>query len=175
MHERQGLMAGVWTSVAVAMLVGVSAVAQAVAQTGPARTGPALVESRVDWAEFLGRHDMVWEQLPLQWNEGAWLGNGQLGLMVYATTRDNRVDFHLGRVDVTDHRGAPDKKTSRGVAGRGVMYDFCRLDIGRMALRPSGKIVDGGIRVDLWNAEMRGTIKTDRGEIKFREIGRAHV
>ena len=75
--------------------------------TLPAAPGAAetpLVKTEVDWPAFLGRHDLVWEQLPLQWNEGAFVGNGQLGLMVYATTADNRVDFHLGRQDVTDSR-----------------------------------------------------------------------
>ena len=77
----------------------------------PAQT-PRLA---VDWPTFLGRHDLVWEQLPRQWNEGAFVGNGQLGMMVYATLKDNRIDFHLGRQDVTDHRKAPDRKTSMGV------------------------------------------------------------
>jgi hypothetical protein len=113
---------------------------------------------------------MVWEQLPGQWNEGAFVGNGQVGLMIYATLKDNRVDFHVGRHDVTDHRMAPDRKTSRGVPGATVMYDFPRLDIGRMALRPAGKIKDGGMKLSLWNAEVTGTIVTDLGELRVRAL-----
>ena len=93
----------------------------------------AAPKVEVDWASFLGRHDLVWEQLPRQWNEGTFVGNGQLGMMVYATLDDNRIDFHLGRLDVTDHRKAPDRKTSMGVRGANVMWDFPRLDLGRMA------------------------------------------
>lgn len=122
----------------------------------------------VDWPAFLGRHDLVWEQLPRQWNEGAFVGNGQLGMMAYATLKDNRIDFHLGRQDVTDHRKAPDRKTSMGVKDATVMWDFPRLDIGRMALRPAGKIKDGTLRQHLWNAEITGTITTDLGELKLR-------
>lgn len=122
----------------------------------------------VDWPAFLGRHDPVWEQLPRQWNEGAFTGNGQLGMMVYATLKDNRIDFHIGRQDVTDHRKAPDRKTSMGVYGATVMWDFPRLDIGRMALRPAGTIKDGTLRMDLWNAETTGTITTDLGELRIR-------
>ena len=132
---------------------------------GHAAVGPDV---KVDWPAFLGRHDLVWEQLPRQWNEGAFVGNGQLGLMAYATLKDNRVDFHLGRQDVTDHRKAPEKKTSMGVAGATVMWDFPRLDIGRMVLLPAGKITDGTLRQDLWNAEITGTITTDLGELKIR-------
>jgi alpha-L-fucosidase 2 len=131
---------------------------------------PAAVRLNVDWQAFLGQQDMVWEQLPRQWNEGAFLGNGQLGLMVYGTLASNRIDFHLGRVDVTDHRGAPDRKTSRAVPGATVMWDFPRLDIGRIALHPAGKIKDGNLRLDLWNAEVTGCIGTDLGEIRLRVV-----
>jgi alpha-L-fucosidase 2 len=126
------------------------------------------VRDEVDWPAFLARHDLVWEQLPRQWNEGAFVGNGQLGVMLYASLTDNRLDFHLGRVDVTDHRKAPDRRTSMGVPGAGVMFDFPRLDVGRMALRPAGKILDGTLRQDLWNAEITGVIKTDLGELRLR-------
>jgi hypothetical protein len=126
------------------------------------------VENKINWSGFLSQHDMIWEELPLQWNEGAFVGNGQLGMMIYATLNENRVDFHIGRQDVTDHRKAPDGKTSMGVEGATVMYDFPRLDIGRMALYPKGKILSGSLRLDLWNAELNGEIVTDLGKIRFR-------
>lgn len=129
-----------------------------------------LVKEEIDWPAFLARHDLLWEQLPLQWNEGAFTGNGNLGFVTYVTLKDNRVDFHLGRADVTDHRLAPDRRTSLGVPGASVMWDFPRLDIGRMVLRPAGKIQDGTMRMDLWNAEITGTIQTDLGELRFRAL-----
>jgi alpha-L-fucosidase 2 len=131
-------------------------------------TAKTQVISKVDWPAFMAQHDLVWEVLPLQWNEGAFVGNGQVGMMVYATLKDNRIDFHIGRQDVTDHRKAPDKRSSMGTPGANVMYDFPRLDIGRMAFRPAGKILSGTIRQDLWNAEIRGEIVTDLGKISFR-------
>ncbi len=131
-------------------------------------TAQAQIATTIDWPKFLAQHDMIWEELPLQWNEGVFTGNGQVGMMIYATMKDNRIDFHLGRQDVTDHRKAPDRKTSMGIPGASVMYDFPRLDIGRMALRPAGKILSGTIRQDLWNAEIRGKIVTGLGEITFR-------
>ena len=128
------------------------------------------VDIAVNWPAFMARQDLVWEQLPRQWNEGAFIGNGQLGIMLYATLKDNRLDFHLGRADVTDHRKAPDRKSSMGMPGAKVFFDFCRLDIGRMALRPAGKILDGSARLDLWNAEITATVKTDLGELKIRAL-----
>ena len=126
------------------------------------------VDRHIDWAGYMSRHDMVWEELPLQWNEGAFVGNGQVGMMVYATLKDNRIDFHLGRQDVTDHRKAPTKKSSLGVEGANVMYDFPRLDIGRLALYPKGKIISGTLHLDLWNAELRGEVVTTLGKITFK-------
>jgi hypothetical protein len=128
------------------------------------------VSTKIDWPNFMSQHDLIWEELPLQWNEGAFTGNGQVGMMIYATLKDNRIDFHLGRQDVTDHRKAPDRKTSMGVKGASVMWDFPRLDVGRMALRPAGKIISGTMRQNLWNAEITGKIITDLGELSFRAI-----
>ena len=126
------------------------------------------VKAKIDWPVFMARHDLIWEEFPLQWNEGAFAGNGQIGMMIYVTLKDNRVDFHLGRQDVTDHRKAPDRKSSMGAEGATVMFDYPRLDIGRMLLRPAGKIISGTMRQNLWNAEISGTIITDLGEISFR-------
>lgn len=129
---------------------------------------PQGVTADVDWPSFLGRHDLVWEQLPRQWNEGAFTGNGQLGTMFYATPAGDGLVFQLGRADVTDHRKAPDRKTSMGTPGAGVKYDHCRLDVGRLILRPAGKILEGSVRQDLWNAEVRAEVKTDRGTLHLR-------
>jgi alpha-L-fucosidase 2 len=123
---------------------------------------------KIDWPSFLKQHDLVFESLPQQWNEGAFVGNGQVGMMLYVKPQKNQIVFHLGRQDVTDHRKAPDKKTSRGVTDANVMYDFPRLDIGLMVLQPVGKIVSGELRQDLWNAEIRGTILTNLGKIVIR-------
>lgn len=146
------------------------ATSSASASSAQASASCATPKIEVDWPAFLGRHGLVWEQLPNHWNEGPFLGNGQLGLVAYAIRDKNRFDFHLGRNDVTDHRGAPDKKTSRGVPGMTVMHDFPRLDLGRIALFPSGKIQDGDFRLDLWNAEITGRIITDLGELRLRVV-----
>ncbi len=150
--------------------IALGSILRAETTTAPASVSGLLIRDDVDWPAFLARQDLVWEQLPRQWNEGAFVGNGQLGVMLYASLADNRVDFHLGRADVTDHRKAPARKTSMGVPGASVMFDFPRLDLGRMALRPAGKILDGTLRQDLWNAEITGIIKTDLGELRLRLV-----
>jgi alpha-L-fucosidase 2 len=155
-----------------ALMVPSAALAAAVrpSQAESSQADPAALRLDIDWPSFLARHDLVWHVLPHQWNEGAFLGNGQLGLVAHARPADNRFDFHLGRVDVTDHRKAPDRKTSRGVDGAGVMYDFPRLHIGRMVLHPAGKITGGSLRQHLWNAEITGVIETDLGRLELRVV-----
>jgi hypothetical protein len=125
------------------------------------------VKVKIDWPGFMAQHDLIWEDLPLQWNEGAFCGNGQLGMMIYVNRNDNGIVFQLGRQDVTDHRKAPDKKTSIGAKEATVMLDYPRLDIGKMLLHPAGEILTGTMKLDLWNAEINGIIITDLGEITF--------
>lgn len=122
----------------------------------------------INWPLYMAQHDLIWEELPLQWNEGAFVGNGQLGMMIYVSLADNRIEFHLGRQDVTDHRKAPTKKSSLGEPNADVYYDYPRLDIGRMALIPTGNIISGTFRQNLWNAQVTGTIVTDKGVLSFK-------
>lgn len=122
----------------------------------------------INWEKYLESYDMVWEQLPLQWNEGAFVGNGLLGMMIYGDSTENSIIFHIGRSDVTDHKKAPFKKSSVGVKGASVHYDFCRLDVGQMRLKINSKILSTTLRQSLWNAEITGIIKTSDGILKIK-------
>jgi alpha-L-fucosidase 2 len=123
---------------------------------------------KVNWPSFIQQHNLVWEEMPLQWNEGAFTGNGHIGMMVYVSQLDSSIVFHVGRTDVTDHRKAPDKKTSFGVSGTSVLYDFCRLEVGAMLLKPFGKILSGTMEQDIWNAEIKGKFITTAGTIEIK-------
>lgn len=140
----------------------------ALALVGSISAVSAEPTSLVDWPKFLAQHDLIWEQLPRQWNEGAFTGNGQLGIMFHTDPAANALVFHLGRADVTDHRKAPDRRTSMGVAGAGVMFDHCRLDVGRILLRPAGNVLNGSVRLNLWNAEVTADVRTNRGDLRLR-------
>ena len=120
------------------------------ANSEPLPTPASAVTMQVDWPGFLARHDLVWDALPTHFDYGAFLGNGMLGATIYQDG-PNRLRFEMGRSDVTEHR-----------------RDNARLPIGGLVLTTVGKIQSGTMRVELWNAEVRGTLKTDRGEIGFR-------
>jgi len=135
-----------------------------------AQSKEGLVKSNVDWDNFLAQQDIVWDVLPPSFNSGAFTGNGQLGMIIHGQLDSNRMVFHLSRVDVTDHRKAPNKKSSVWEKGATPLYDFPRLDIGSMILTPAGKIISGTMRQYLWNAEVTGTIVTTLGAIQFRAL-----
>ena len=120
-----------------------------------------------DYSGYMRSQDMVWEEIPLQWNEGAFTGNGHVGQMVYVDTTDNSVTFWLGRTDVTDHRGAPDKKTSMGMKGRSKFSDFTRLDVGQFKIFLADKILSGQVVQDIWNAEVHMELETSGGEVSL--------
>jgi alpha-L-fucosidase 2 len=119
--------------------------------TGPARA--ADVQERVDWPDFLSRHDLVWNTLPKAWDESAFIGNGLMGATIYSS-ENNALQWDVGRSDVTD-RGN-------------------RIAIGRFALEiEGGASAEGTARLDLWNAEARGTLRIGDSEIDWRSFTHA--
>jgi len=110
----------------------------------------AQIVDHVDWAKFLTRHDLVWNRMPDRFENAAYTGNGLLGAMIFSTDNGEALKWQMGRSDVNFKRA--------------------RIPIGDFVLKPTGKIQNFTMRVDLWNAEARGTIKTDLGEIQFRSF-----
>lgn len=125
------------------------------------------INANLRFDKYMNSQSMYWEQLPYQWNEGAFTGNGITGMMFFADSIDNSLTFWLGRPDVTDHRKAPNEKTSMGTKGASVMTDYNRLDIGKIKIIPKGKILDGETELNIHKAEIRGHIKTSDDNITF--------
>jgi hypothetical protein len=122
----------------------------------PAPAAPA--SPRIDWPAFLARHDLVWSRLPTEWQEGAFLGNGLLGAMVYGEGK-NLLSFEVSRTDLTDRRTDPHP-----------MRAHPRLPVGRVVIETAGAITGFTGRLDLWNAELIGTLVTDRGQVRLRSF-----
>lgn len=114
----------------------------------------------VDWPSFLARHDLCWERMPSDYYEAPFLGNGMMGAMI-RQSGDHAVRWDIGRGDVQDHRPLLDKWG---------MFTRCRLPIGYFELHTVGKITGGSARLDLWNAEATGEIKTERGSIQWESF-----
>lgn len=115
----------------------------------------------VDWESFLAPLDMEWVVKPVSWDEGAFLGNGLLGAMVYGeehAAKRHVLRFVAGRTDIIAAR--PD--------GRGFPP---RVPVGELELELEGWIYHPStMRLDLWNAELNGTLTSTRGQVAFRAL-----
>lgn len=123
-------------------------------------TQAQLVELDINWAEYIKQHDLLWNKLPQHWHDAPFIGNGEMGSMIYKVgPRSIRWDVNNSRVE--DHRKDD---------GGGPMLSRPRLPIGYFTLETKGEIVSAGIRQDLWNAEIKGTFETMSGTITFRSF-----
>jgi alpha-L-fucosidase 2 len=104
--------------------------------------------AQIDWASFLGRHDLIWERLPTSWGESAFIGNGRLGATI--DVQDGALGWTINRTDV--------------------VHDQSRFPIGRVLLKTAGAVTKGSARLTLWDAEASGTVTTDRGEVHWHSF-----
>ena len=117
------------------------------------------VQLKVDWQQFLSKHDMIWNKMPNDYYEGPFVGNGLFGAILFKDKKkENTLSFEIGRTDVYDHRSKSIKSTN----------PFGRLPIGQLLLTPVGAITTANFRTDLWNAEITGTLTTNKGTISMR-------
>lgn len=118
--------------------------------------------SNIKWSEFLAQHDMPFDKLPTKWQEAPHFGNAAIGSMLYQV--DSTIRLQIFRADVHDHNddtyGWP-------------AYSRPHYAIGHFSLHPVGKITGCTMKKVLWNAELNGTIKTDKGEIQIRHFTHA--
>ena len=105
----------------------------------------------------MSQQDMTWTRLPQTWYEAPFMGNGSMGSYICKEPGKNAIRVDVGNSMVHDHR-----TDDASIYGRG------RLLIGYFLLHPVGEIKSGDLRLDLWNAETTGCIRTTRGEIKLR-------
>lgn len=112
---------------------------------------------QIDWKTFMSKQDMVWNRLPQTWYEAPFMGNGSMGTYICKEPEKNAIRIDVNNSMVHDHR-----KDDKSIYGR------CRLLIGYFLLQPVGEITSGTMRLDLWNAETQGCIRTTSGEIKLK-------
>lgn len=115
-------------------------------------------QNSVHWKDFMRANDLVYDTLTTTWTDGLFTGNGLLGNTIYMNDPQTlRID--VGRTDVRDHR----EETTLGA-----LFDKARLPIGYFTLHPKGKLRKVTARLDLWEAEGRGQMTTDKGILVWR-------
>lgn len=97
-----------------------------------------------------------WRRLPGDWKDGPFLGNGLLGVQVYRGVTANSVKVMVSHSQVQDQR--PQWRAP---------YGFSRLPIGHFDLTLAGEVTGVDWTLDLWDAELRGTVTTTRGSVRF--------
>ena len=139
------------------------------ASKGTTNSGGARETSTLlDWLSFLERNDMVWPQLPTNWDNGAFLGNGDLGTIFWQDA-DGSIHFEVSRSSLYDHRGSGPGKDI------GVLFREYRLPNGYFSLNFGPQKPTGKMRLDLWNAEARGQIVSDNETWNFRGFAPAQA
>ncbi|MGI5502450.1 glycosyl hydrolase family 95 catalytic domain-containing protein [Lentzea sp. CA-135723] len=146
---RRGFIGGTTAAV----LLGQSGVATG-KETGPSEVFTCSGMSERAWREFIGAQDLVWKRPPTQYGQAPFLGDGRLGSVVYA--EGNVVRFTVQHADVQDHRDTG-----------GSQFGVCRLPVGNLKITAAGEVTGVDWRLDLWNAELRGTVTTSLGVITF--------
>ncbi|GLZ29937.1 hypothetical protein Lesp02_21270 [Lentzea sp. NBRC 105346] len=109
------------------------------------------------WKDFIGSADLIWKKMPTTWFDGPFLGNGFLGSGIYREPGANAIRFNVQHSQVQDHR--PEF---------GALFGLARLPIGYFTLEPVGAITAIDWRLDIWNAELVGTITTAAGSLRLR-------
>lgn len=122
---------------------------------------PIKVDNRVDWKAFAARHNMKWTKKNHSWNDGAILGNGFLGTMIYGAedkSKRNALRFVTGRTDVSARIPEQDGM-------------FTRVPLGEIEVEMEG-LLDGGtqMELDLYQAEFRGHLVTTKGIVEVRSL-----
>jgi len=124
------------------------------------------VDFKVDYKSFLSKHDMLWDIVPDKWQTAPYSGNGNVGFLLYQgpEEKNNVISLHIGRHDYYDHREAETK------AEEMLWIKRSRLPLGHFKFKSKGKITGVDMHLDLWNAELTGTIKTSKGSYKIKGL-----
>lgn len=97
--------------------------------------------------------------MPKNWQEGPFLANGFLGVQFYAGAQPNVLKVMLSHSQVQDQRGQWE-----------AAIGYSRLPIGYLTLTFEGAITAVDWHLDLYNAELGGTITTTRGSVRFSAL-----
>ncbi len=115
----------------------------------------------IKWPLFMAAQDLVWEDgVGDTWGDAAFIANGLTGASIYRKPGDEwMLQWELGRTDVAAEFHIPS-----------IDWSIPRVPIGSILLDPSGKVKKANMRLDIWNAEARGRIDSDKGRIYWRSF-----
>lgn len=132
----------------------------------PAPLPAAQSIDQVDWQSFLSEQDMVWNRLPKNWKEAPFLGNGEMGSMIYQIDK-RTLRWDVGCSAAHDHRPfEKDDFKEKNV----VVLNRGRHFIGHLQLKFPEELTAGSARLNLWKALANGTAKSAGGEAEWTSL-----
>ncbi len=131
-----------------------------------AQASDSGIIKKVDWPQFLERFNPIWHKLPTKWEEAPFLGNGWMGTMVFRSRdQKNELLIQAQHAAVNDHRVRTNANGS--IDGSGPFLE-ARFLIGDFVVKTTGEMTNCDLKLDLWNAELIGTIHTTKGDLGLR-------
>ncbi|WP_075590833.1 glycosyl hydrolase family 95 catalytic domain-containing protein [Labilibacter marinus] len=128
------------------------------------------LDVQVDWPEFMKKNRREIKYIPSGWKDAPYFGNAMLGSMLYVKPQkrannpkaqeSKRLRLHVSRADVHGH--LPTYEYGWTAHSRN------RFEIGDFDLELKGTIQSIDWTQDLWNAELKGTITTNKGAVEIR-------
>jgi alpha-L-fucosidase 2 len=104
--------------------------------------------------------DLIWRRPPTSWQTAPFLGNGFLGAQPYlAAEGGNVLKVMLSHSEVQDQRAQWE-----------AAIGLSRLPIGFLTLTLAGTVTAVDWRLDLWNAELTGTVTTTLGSVTLTAL-----
>jgi hypothetical protein len=150
MKSNNVLMAGIiW-----ALMVGLNMASAASSAPSPEPETIAGTRMRVDWARLISGNNIELPKLPANHGESLRLGNGDIGVAVYAVPEC--LVLFVGKNDLLDYRTKPLAHTPEATAMTNAMYPT-------PTTKPAGWIrfreatprnPEAKARLDIWNAEV---------------------
>lgn len=125
-----------------------------------------------NWSEFLKNCDLHWHDLKYigghfnnqhnrpfrDWANSAFLGNGMMGACIFKRSYQS-IGWELGRSDVEAQNYIT-----------GVDWGRSRVPIGDFILSARGMIQSEEMHLCLYDAEAKGEMRTEKGEIRWRSL-----
>lgn len=150
-----------FSSVIIALFISMMSIAQAQKDSSI---------DQVNWSEYLAEQDMKWKSLPRSWKESPFLGNGEMGTMMYQTD-PQKLRWDVGCSAAHDHRPIEqDDLTEKNVT----VLNRGRHFIGHLEMISPAKLTGGESRLVLWDAEAKGTLTSSSGTAEWTAIVHAN-
>ena len=152
------------------MLIQNAVAAQEFLSSHDRRERSSTASSPIDFESFLAQLDMAWDRILNRWEIAPYVGNGNVGFLFYQAKGEakNVISLYTGRHDYYDHR-LPHN------GNENLWIYRSRLPLGHFNLQSRGDIAGVDLRLDLWNAELAGTVTTSRGSYKIQGLSHSET